>query len=227
MTSNILLTLFSSVIGVIIGALLNHLLTRKHSNAEIQKLLAETEKAKAETEKLRAEINKNSSSSTITENKESFPFVADAKHSSPSALNDSQSIASASTEVNNANVTSVSFEYKEHPSPDEIIEEINRTPLYQQDSIKQGFVGIKVRWHTKLIRFTSNPKKKGVKESANLVLVFGENTRGITCDIEIDKYPEVKILKYQHGIWVMGQISKIEGVMDVIYLSECTIKIDE
>jgi hypothetical protein len=55
-----------SIIGIIIGAVLNHLFTRNKTRAEIEKIKAETDKARAETEKTRAELNAPKLSSELS-----------------------------------------------------------------------------------------------------------------------------------------------------------------
>ncbi|MBI3175085.1 MAG: tetratricopeptide repeat protein [Chloroflexi bacterium] len=58
MTTEALLPLVTSILGIVIGALLNHFLSRRKYEAEIEKLKAEAEQVKTETEKNRLEIEK-------------------------------------------------------------------------------------------------------------------------------------------------------------------------
>jgi hypothetical protein len=57
MSIQIITTLISSVLGVIVGAVANYLLTKKKVNAEIKKLEAETEKTRIEAVKLSNELD--------------------------------------------------------------------------------------------------------------------------------------------------------------------------
>lgn len=62
MTSEIIASLVSSIIGGLLVALINSFLVRKKTQAETVKFLAETDKIKVETEKIRAEMEKISTS---------------------------------------------------------------------------------------------------------------------------------------------------------------------
>ncbi len=56
MQTEILTALISSIIGGLLVAVVNHLFTRRKTNAEIEKLKAETQKIMAEGEKIRSEM---------------------------------------------------------------------------------------------------------------------------------------------------------------------------
>jgi len=62
MTSEIIASLISSIIGGLLVALVNFVLARKKNQAETDKFLAETDKFLAETEKIRVEMEKISNS---------------------------------------------------------------------------------------------------------------------------------------------------------------------
>ncbi|MCK6568530.1 MAG: hypothetical protein L6Q45_12675 [Anaerolineales bacterium] len=58
MSSDVIVSLISSIIGGVFVAAINLIFTRNRTNAEAKKFLAETEKIKVETEKIRSEIEK-------------------------------------------------------------------------------------------------------------------------------------------------------------------------
>ncbi len=58
MATEIITALISSVVGGLLVAIVNHLLTRRRTEAEVEKLKAEAEKIRAETEKVRSEIGR-------------------------------------------------------------------------------------------------------------------------------------------------------------------------
>lgn len=58
MPTEIAVSLISSVVGGLLVAVLNHLFTRRKTEAEVEKLRAEAGRIKAETEKVRAETGK-------------------------------------------------------------------------------------------------------------------------------------------------------------------------
>lgn len=61
MPVEISVALISSIIGGFLVAVVNHLFTRKKTEAETEKIRAEAEKLRAEAEKIRSEISKASS----------------------------------------------------------------------------------------------------------------------------------------------------------------------
>jgi hypothetical protein len=79
MSVEIITTLIASVLGVVVGAVANYLLTKKKVHAEIKKLEAETEKTKIEAAKLSTELDKLSSqgdvSSINVDQPLTYPFV--------------------------------------------------------------------------------------------------------------------------------------------------------
>lgn len=62
---NIMVALISSVIGGFLVAIVNHLFTRKKTEAETEKMRAEAEKLRAEAEKIKSEISKASSETKV------------------------------------------------------------------------------------------------------------------------------------------------------------------
>ncbi len=77
MPTEIAVVLISTVVGGILGAIVNHLLASKRNAAEIEKLKAEAEKTKAETERTRAEISRYVDKSAIVSTGE---FVSPLSH---------------------------------------------------------------------------------------------------------------------------------------------------
>lgn len=58
MSTDVIVSLISSIIGGVLVAVINLVFSRNRTNAEAKKFLAETEKIKVETEKIRYEIEK-------------------------------------------------------------------------------------------------------------------------------------------------------------------------
>jgi len=65
MSNDAFVSLLSSILGIVIGALLNHFLSRKKIEAEIEKFKAEAEQAKTESEKIKAEMAKQANEPKI------------------------------------------------------------------------------------------------------------------------------------------------------------------
>lgn len=78
MTNEALLPLVTSILGIVIGALLNHYLSRRKYEAEIEKLKAEAEQVKTETEKNRLEIEKQVKAAPVGQT-ESLPELGTAE----------------------------------------------------------------------------------------------------------------------------------------------------
>ena len=115
-----------------------------------------------------------------------------------------------------------STEYREHPSPSEIKDEIRRQPLLQQENTGDSFIGLKVQWHLKLnIIYSTNSDSNiiriGLEEESNLY-------PDVRCDIDIREHPEIKRAKEGDGVFVKGEISRVEW--HSIDLIDCIVEFD-
>ncbi len=115
-----------------------------------------------------------------------------------------------------------SIEYREHPSPIEIQEQIEGQPLLQQKNTGDSFVGLKVQWHLKLFSvYTDNSDPNVI----TITLVEESSLYpDVSCNIDIREHPEVKIAKRGIGVFVKGEISKVEPYH--LKLISCVIKFD-
>jgi hypothetical protein len=113
-------------------------------------------------------------------------------------------------------------QYKERPLPSEVIDQINNLPVLQQTSASSSYIGIKVIWQTTLC--TIDIRKVEKKDIAHLMMRDRGTYPWIYCDVELSNYPELKIMKEGHEIWVRGEIKEVDG--NVIYLDHSDLKFE-
>jgi hypothetical protein len=192
------------IIGIIMGALVNQLLARKKTEAEIDKIKAETEKVRAESYKIRAEIPQlefPATSEIINQNVEKISVVP---------------IVAINLTIN------TSAGYKEHPSPAEIVLALDKLREYQIDSMLENYRDLKIKWHLILffVNVNSEPAHITCKSSKarNTTIMF---------EVKIADYPELNLVKKGQFVWVSGIISRISRIAGyVIYLSDCLLEIE-
>lgn len=115
-----------------------------------------------------------------------------------------------------------STDYREHPSPIEIKDQILGQPLLQQKNTGDSFIGLNVQWHLKLFGISTTNSDPNV---ITLDLVEGSSLYpAVICNIDIREHPEIKIAKQGIGVFVMGEISKAEPYR--LELINCVIKLD-
>ncbi len=120
-------------------------------------------------------------------------------------------------------------EYREKPTPDEIIERISKMPLYEQPACSNSYVGVKVRWLAILKtigRFHLQPNN--TKESGEYYVhmkYFNPEAAYAKGDIiffiNIEDYPRLKIAKQGDKFMVTGTIWNVDG--DTMRLEDARI----
>lgn len=192
------------VAGIILGALVTHFLTRKKTEAEIEKIKAETEKVRNESEKLRAEIIQLSSPIKKERNDQKLGQTL---------------IATVDTEILEFNKNDV---YKESPSPIDIASELDALSEYQKDKALESYKDIKVKWRLTLVNMTFKD------DVAELGLVPVDNASvPVLCNVKIQDHPEIKLLKRNCKLWVFGTIERVSRSSGyAIWLSNCSLKIE-
>lgn len=111
--------------------------------------------------------------------------------------------------------------YREQPLPGEIFTITNQLPLIQRHEARNKYAGLKVKWRGTIQNL--------YLDDNNLVaLTIRVDDHGtftyVRCKVKVLEYPEVKMAKDGHGIWVYGEIKEI-GNTD-IELTNCKIKLD-
>jgi hypothetical protein len=203
MSTEIIVALMG-ILGIIIGALVDQLLARKKTDAEIGKIKAETEKTRAESYKLRAEkpqLKSPTINEIISQNVEKNSVMPD---------------------VTINLIVNTSAGHTEHPSPAEIVLMLDTLREYQVDSMLENYRDLKIKWHLIIIFINV------YRELANITCKSG-NTRNasIMFEVKIADYPELKLLKNGQTVWVSGTISRISRLSGyVIYLSDCLLETD-
>ncbi len=129
----------------------------------------------------------------------------------------SANIQNAITEGTKFNET----EYREQPYPGEIFNITNQLPLIQRHEARNKYAGLRVKWRGAI----RNLYLEDDELVALTIRVDDHDTfTYVQCKVKISEYPEVKIAKDGHGIWVYGEIKYI-GNTD-IELTNCKIKLD-
>jgi hypothetical protein len=203
MSTEIIVALMG-IIGIVVGAWVNQWLSRKKTDAEIDKIKAEAEKTRAESYKLRADLPQRKISA-INE-------MIGRKAGRISALLNVFINLTINTPTG----------YKEHPSPAEIVSALDKLNDYEVDSKFEDYKDLKIKWHLTLIFFTVNRE---------LVYITCKSieTRNITIllEVRIADYPELKLVKKGQTVWVSGMISRISRLAGyIIYLSDCLLEFD-
>jgi len=100
-------------------------------------------------------------------------------------------------------------------TPDEIDKYLDHLPPLQREASAQNYVGIKVSWAVKLkSSFTSGGKQY-------LMLTYGSSIfTNVMCQIDLAKYPEIRVMKEGHPMIVEGTISSVERLR--VNLQDCT-----
>ena len=104
------------------------------------------------------------------------------------------------------------------PSPREIIHGLDGLPPYQALQVRDSYKGIKVIW--KLTFYTLNLREEG---TTFLMLRDQGKDPWVYCVVNLEEYPELKIIKEGHVLWVAGTVSSVE--ISGINLKDCRLKI--
>jgi len=111
-------------------------------------------------------------------------------------------------------------EHRKQPYPKELISEIDKLPLAQQEQARRNYIGLKVEWQATLYSVTS---KEG--NIARLMMLDRGNYPWIHCEVDVSNYPELKIAREGHGLWVAGEIAEVGA--NSIKLVNCQIRLGE
>ena len=104
---------------------------------------------------------------------------------------------------------------------EEIKDRIKAAPPFQQDDVRQHYVGLTIDWQTKL-----DSVEKADGDNLKVYLsVYDKDGRYVglcTCNVPLIKYPELKVLHRNHPVRVVGRIAEIRD-SDVARLDEPTL----
>jgi len=106
-----------------------------------------------------------------------------------------------------------------HPSPQEIWQEIEGYPPYNQETARQGYEGLSVTWGVTLFDATDSPD--GVDVWA---IPIGQNRPGVSFTVDVSLYPEVKTMPRGQEFVVKGTIANITTIC--IKLDDCRLIFD-
>jgi hypothetical protein len=91
----------------------------------------------------------------------------------------------------------------------QIIDEVNELPLFQKSQASENYSGIRVSWTGYLKRIMEDPRDKS-KIRVNLKTeqdhISGYN---FWFSVALEQFPEIKVLKENSAIQVMGKISSV------------------
>jgi hypothetical protein len=102
-------------------------------------------------------------------------------------------------------------------SPFDITEQLNNTPPMQVDNVAKNYKGINVSWRLNLEN--AHETSSGL---TRLMLLNNGIYPWVFCDIELDKYPQFKIINKNELFTVKGEIESVEG--GTITLKNCKFK---
>lgn len=108
-------------------------------------------------------------------------------------------------------------EYSETPTPNDIDAAIRKVSLFLQDSVAQSYIGIKVRWKSKLRKLIPRENKdeiavqfRGTHESSTIHTI-----------VRLDEYPILKTVRGKEEVEITGTIERIEAG---IYLKDVKLR---
>jgi len=108
---------------------------------------------------------------------------------------------------------------KNSVTPEEIIQTLDKTPPYQRNDAAKNYIGLEVFW---LVEFKSITTLNGMQ-----LIAMPPNEYGpvIICPIDIEHYPQFKIMKSGENITIEGTIAEVK--YSEIYLRDCNIHFTE
>jgi hypothetical protein len=96
-------------------------------------------------------------------------------------------------------------EYRISPSIKEIVADIDSHPPFQQDTIRNSYIGVKMQW------YVSFSNMKAHQDSTYFLLLSDKDSlTGVACIVDIMDYPELKRMPSGQKLWVAGKIHHIE-----------------
>ena len=107
--------------------------------------------------------------------------------------------------------------YSTKPLPIEIINKLNEVPPFQSDDISKSYVNLAVEWET-----TFHTLHK-IGTGYRLMLNINGSFPWIYCNVDLQKYPELKIAPQGTKIIVQGKIKSVAG--HEINLEKARIKV--
>jgi hypothetical protein len=116
------------------------------------------------------------------------------------------------------------------PRPRDILKAIDSLPPFQRASAAQNYTGLKICWFTEFSSIERILFAENEQENHSVYLKVRGNERWdfvlVCCDIDLNKYPELKILHADHPIWLKGKIIGLTG-SDMIRVGEAELDILE
>jgi hypothetical protein len=106
-----------------------------------------------------------------------------------------------------------------HPSPQEIWQEIEVVPPYRQDTIRQDYKGLSVRWGVTLWDATNSPDGVDI-----FAYPLSANSPAISFTIDASFYPKIKTMQRGQQFVVQGTIADIDTIR--IKLDDCHLIFD-
>jgi len=123
-----------------------------------------------------------------------------------------------------------SSEYSLSPNPVEIQSQLESLPIYQRNVAKDSYVGLKVRWPVTLVDLQELPqavrKASDTGDTHTLIVKFGQAMHPIRTDLDIERFPRLKISHHGASMQLSGTISYVSDSGSV-RLKDSIINFDE
>jgi hypothetical protein len=107
-------------------------------------------------------------------------------------------------------------QYHEHPTPNAISMAVDKAALYLQPTVESSYVGLKVRWQSKLRRIVPRQKKG---EIAVQFQTLAEPTLHVI--VQLDEYPILKTVRGGELVEITGTIERVQSS---IFLADARLK---
>lgn len=122
----------------------------------------------------------------------------------------------------------VRSDYSEKPTPADIFIHLNSLPAFQQNKVKDSYVGLKVCW---LVRFATLAeleewRRKLYKTDPTHLILVRYSTFIVATTVDIERFPRLKIIHDGTPLRISGTVSEVR-VDGRINLDDVDIKFEE
>jgi len=106
-----------------------------------------------------------------------------------------------------------SSKYQASPLPNEIVEEVNKLPLFQQKAVQSSYEGQSFEWILKVISLRPSNETGEKGDLYSLMLNDPKHYRGtVGCTLSLSKNPRLKTLKRDELVRVAGKITSVDSI---------------
>jgi hypothetical protein len=119
--------------------------------------------------------------------------------------------------------------YSGTPTPDEIAAHLKSLPVFQRNAVKDSYIGLKICWPVELknLHEISDVVRKAYKTDHTHTLVTESRGQEIEANINISRFPRLKISHRGTPMRLSGEISGVGATGFTYWLKDVEIEFDE